>query len=74
MLGQCHDGDETVIRINIQEGSQSCFFLQDGCLKGCISINAPRDIGMSRAMITKGQKMDLAKLADPAIPVRGCIA
>ncbi|MEN8838740.1 MAG: FAD-dependent oxidoreductase [Celeribacter marinus] len=74
MLGQCHDGDEAVIRINIQEGSQSCFFLQDGCLKGCISINAPRDIGMSRAMITKGQKMDLAKLADPAIPVRGCIA
>lgn len=74
MLGTCQDGDETVIRINDQVGSQSCFFLRHGGLKGCISINAPRDIGLSRGMIAKGQKMDLAKLADPAIPVRGCIA
>lgn len=72
MLGTCQDGDETVIRINDQEESQSCFFLQHGCLKGCISINAPRDIGMSRGMIAKGQKMDLAKLTDASIPVRSC--
>lgn len=74
MLGRCREGDETVIRTNSQEGSQSCFFLEDGHLKGSISINAPRDIGMSRSIIIKQQKMDFSKLADPAIPVRRCTA
>lgn len=74
MLGQCQDGDQIVIRTNPKDGAQSCFFLQDDCLKGCISINAPRDIGLSRGLVIKGQKMDPAKLADATIPVRGCTA
>lgn len=72
ILGTCTDDHETVLRPNTEPSSKSLFFLKNGTITGCISINAPRDIGMSRSLVSKGQKMDSVKLADPSVPLRAC--
>ncbi len=73
MLGTCTDAQDAVLRVHPKTGAKSCFFLDQGLLVGCIAVDSARDIGMSRGLVAKGQKVDHAKLSDPAIPIRGCV-
>ncbi|WP_288350209.1 FAD-dependent oxidoreductase [uncultured Thalassospira sp.] len=72
-LGTCQDGMTLVERADPSKNSKTCFFLQDDILQGCIAINAARDIGMSKHLISSHSKMDITALSDPANPVRSCV-
>ncbi|MGE0585182.1 MAG: NAD(P)/FAD-dependent oxidoreductase [Flavobacteriaceae bacterium] len=46
----------------------------EGRLKGIIAINAGKDIAAARRIIAAGQKLDPARLADPAVALKAAVA
>ena len=72
MLGRCTDDFDQVLRVT--GDAQSQFFFQNTVLKGVIAVNAPRDIGMSRGLISKGNAMDMDKVRDPSVVLRKAVA
>ncbi|GGE98399.1 FAD-dependent oxidoreductase [Stappia taiwanensis] len=74
MLGACDDAFEQVERAEPSGAGVTRFFLDQGCLRGVIAINAKRTLGMARRFVASGAAMEAADLANPETPLKDCMA
>jgi len=73
ILGFCADDFDQLDRFDAARGAHLRFFLREGCLAGCIGINAARDIGMCRRLLREGTALNEGSLANPSVPVKNCV-
>jgi len=59
--------DKTVVRGNPAERRFSCAYLKDGRLLALDAVNAPKDFMQAKALIAKGVRPDIDKLADTQV-------
>lgn len=69
MIGLCDDRHRCVIR---RGKGTSYAFLDGSRLAGLIAFDAPRDLGMARALVARGAAVDPDALADPSVPIARC--
>ena len=66
--------DEIVLRGNPAEGrSLAAFYFKGDRLLAVDAVNSPREFMMTRMVLTKGQSLDKAKLADPIADLKSAI-
>ncbi|MCA1298611.1 NAD(P)/FAD-dependent oxidoreductase [Stappia indica] len=73
MLGACDDAFAQVEREEPSGGGVTRFFLDQGCLRGVIAIDAKRTLGMARRFVASGAAMEAADLANPGTALKDCI-
>ncbi|MFD0887640.1 oxidoreductase C-terminal domain-containing protein, partial [Streptosporangium algeriense] len=68
------DDRRLVLRGDPETGSRwgACWIRQDGRLAAVLAVNRPRDLLQGRRLIEGGQRLDAARLADPAVALRDC--
>lgn len=71
-----HDGGRLVLRgdpaTDIRWGV--CWVSEEGRLTAVLAVNRPRDLVQGRRLIERGQRLDVERLADPAVALRDCTA
>jgi 3-phenylpropionate/trans-cinnamate dioxygenase ferredoxin reductase component len=70
MAGFATEWDRVVIRGDVEQRSFAAFLLKDGVLRSTFSMNWPRDVRRSMALIRAQARPDPQQLADPAVDVR----
>jgi 3-phenylpropionate/trans-cinnamate dioxygenase ferredoxin reductase subunit len=57
-----------------QEGNWAvCWLTGEDRLAAVLTVDRPRDVVQGRRIVEGGQQLDVARLADPAVPLRDCI-
>ena len=70
-----HGGaDRLVWRGDPAEPTWAACWLAGGCLVAILTVDRPRDLLQGRRLITACDRLDIARLADPAIPLKSAIA
>ncbi|MEU0487449.1 oxidoreductase C-terminal domain-containing protein, partial [Streptosporangium sp. NPDC006013] len=71
-----HDGARLIRRGDPEaEGNTRwavCWVTEDDRLAAVLSVNRPRDLVQGRRLIEGGRRLDVNRLADPAIALRDC--
>ena len=70
IAGLNFDHDRTVLRGRPEDRSFSCCYLRDGELLAVDCINHGRDYMAARKLIAERARLDLARLHDPAVPLK----
>lgn len=74
MAGFATEWDRVVIRGDVEQRSFTAFLLKDGVLRSTFSINWPRDVRRSMALIRAAARPDPDRLADPDVDLRTLVA
>ncbi|HLH11007.1 MAG TPA: FAD-dependent oxidoreductase [Methylovirgula sp.] len=69
MVGLNEPGDHVVLRGDPAGRKFAAYYLRDGAVVAVNAVNSAKDFIGGRKLITEGKKPDLARLADPAIPL-----
>jgi NADPH-dependent 2,4-dienoyl-CoA reductase/sulfur reductase-like enzyme len=72
--GQHGAGDELVWRGDPQGAAWSVAWLRDGRLAALLAVGRPRDLAQGRKLIEKDGRLDAARVADPAVPLKSALA
>jgi hypothetical protein len=71
-----HDGARLVLRGDPAAGGKAnwgaCWTNEDDTLAAVLAVNRPRDLLQGRRLIEGGQRLDVHRLADPAVALRDC--
>jgi NADPH-dependent 2,4-dienoyl-CoA reductase/sulfur reductase-like enzyme len=71
-----HDGARLVLRGDPAAGGKAnwgaCWTNEDNTLAAVLAVNRPRDLLQGRRLIEGGQRLDVRRLADPAVALRDC--
>ncbi len=70
IAGLSFDHDRTVLRGRPEDRSFSCCYLREGELLAVDCINHGRDYMAARKLIAERARLDLARLHDPAVPLK----
>ncbi len=74
IAGLSGQDDEVVMRGDPAAGSFSACYLREGRLQAVDAINSPRDFMQAKKLLTGLPLMDLARLADPDVPLPEALA
>ncbi|ACZ85742.1 NAD(P)/FAD-dependent oxidoreductase [Streptosporangium roseum] len=71
-----HDGESLVLRGDPATDAKwaVCWVAEDHRLTAVLAVNRPRDLVQGRRLIERGQRLDVDRLADPAVALRDCTA
>ncbi|GAA4230894.1 FAD-dependent oxidoreductase [Streptosporangium album] len=71
-----HDGGRLVMRGDPATDTRwgVCWVTGDDRLTAVLAVNRPRDLVQGRRLIERGQRLDVDRLADPAVALRDCTA
>lgn len=71
-----HDGGRLVLRGDPATDTRwgVCWVSEEGRLTAVLAVNRPRDLVQGRRLIERGQRLDVERLADPAVALRDCTA
>jgi 3-phenylpropionate/trans-cinnamate dioxygenase ferredoxin reductase subunit len=70
-----HGGAERLVwRGDPAEPTWAACWLASGCLIAVLTVDRPRDLLQGRRLITSCVPVDIARLADPAVPLKSAIA
>ncbi|MFC4059813.1 NAD(P)/FAD-dependent oxidoreductase [Planomonospora corallina] len=71
-----HHGDGGPVLRGDPAGTRwsACWVGDDGTLTAVLAVNRPRDLVQGRRLIEGGQRIDVDRLADPAVALRDCTA
>jgi len=70
-----HGGAERLLwRGDPAEPTWAACWLASGCLIAILTVDRPRDLLQGRRLITSCHPVDIARLADPAVPLKSAIA
>lgn len=73
-VGRCEDGDELVWRGDPEADSAwSACWVRDGRLRALLAVDRPRDAVQGRRLAEQGVPVDVAALADPAVPLKRAV-
>jgi 3-phenylpropionate/trans-cinnamate dioxygenase ferredoxin reductase subunit len=74
MAGLVHEGEEVIAR-HSSEGSKTAFFhIRGENVVAVETVNAPGEFMAGKRFIEKNARIDLTKLADGSVPLRGVLA
>ncbi|MFC7216722.1 NAD(P)/FAD-dependent oxidoreductase [Streptomyces polyrhachis] len=69
-----HGGaDELVWRGEPADASWAVCWLRDGALVALLAVGRPRDLTQGRKLIAQGARLDAARAADPAVPLKSAV-
>lgn len=71
--GLLQDYDSALVRGSPTDKKFSVFYLRDGQLIACDSINAPADFMNAKKMVLAEAKPDPIKVADSEVPLKDCV-
>ncbi|MEY9843529.1 NAD(P)/FAD-dependent oxidoreductase [Streptacidiphilus sp. MAP5-3] len=69
VAGVWSGGDEQISR-----GDDTVLWVRDGRLVAVFAVDRPRDLAQGRKLIDAGAVLDLARVADPAVPLKSAVA
>lgn len=73
-VGQCQEGDELVWRGDPDaDRAWSACWVRDGRLRALLAVARPRDAVQGRRLAERGVPVDVAALADPAVPLKRAV-
>ena len=70
LMGMPETWDRTVVRGDRSSGEFIEFHLKEGRLQGAAAVNNPRDLRLTRRMMTAGRTWDPEALADPTVKLQ----
>jgi hypothetical protein len=71
--GDHRGADQRIWRGKPAGGSWSACWLSDGRLTALLTVGVPRDLQQGRRLIESRVRVDPAKIADPAVPLREAV-
>jgi 3-phenylpropionate/trans-cinnamate dioxygenase ferredoxin reductase component len=71
--GSHNAGDDVLWRGDPSSASWACCWLDGDHLSGILTVDRPKDLARSRALISGRQRIDRALLADPEVPLPKCV-
>ncbi|MFJ2029296.1 NAD(P)/FAD-dependent oxidoreductase [Streptosporangium sp. NPDC087985] len=71
-----HDGGRMILRGDPAADASwgVCWVTGDDRLTAVLAVNRPRDLVQGRRLIERGRRLDVSRLADPAVALRDCTA
>ena len=73
MVGMPQDYDRVVTRGSRAEHSFAIFYLRDGGIIGAETVNRPQEFMLARQLVAKRARLDPARLADDALPLKSLL-
>ena len=70
MVGLAESWDALVLRGSMGQGPFTAFYMKQGAVVAANAVNNARDIRFARKWIGEKRRVDVAKLADPATPLK----
>ncbi|MYZ40868.1 MULTISPECIES: oxidoreductase C-terminal domain-containing protein, partial [unclassified Streptomyces] len=69
-----HTAEDTLVwRGDPAEAAWSVVWLRDGALMALLAVGRPRDLAQGRKLMETGARLDRARAADPAVPLRKAV-
>ncbi|MFD8966302.1 NAD(P)/FAD-dependent oxidoreductase [Streptomyces sp. NPDC059568] len=69
-----HTAEDTLVwRGDPAEAAWSVVWLRDGALRALLAVGRPRDLTQGRKLMETGARLDRARAADPAVPLRKAV-
>jgi 3-phenylpropionate/trans-cinnamate dioxygenase ferredoxin reductase subunit len=70
MTGLSHGYDQLILRGSMQDRSFAAFYLREGRLIACDTVNRPQEFFVAKRMVAACKSFDVGALGDESIPLK----